>query len=354
MMGLSIKNIYKKYKNKPLLTGLTFDVENGETVCLLGASGSGKSTILRIIAGLEEPDSGSILWNDEDLRDVPTFKRRFGFMFQDYALFPHMTVAENVAFGLNLTQSPPEEIQTLVEETLKRYEMQGYGSRRVDGLSGGEQQRIALARTLAPSPRLLLLDEPLAALDRSLRAHLLQEIRDVLHKSGTPAIYVTHDQEEAFAIADRLLILQSGCIKQSGSPEEVYRNPVSLEVAKFFGLNNIIRGILSDNGSKKFVRTDPGDFSVLDEVVKDRNIKIGTPVSLIMRKARLADAQNSKDKGNIISTRVEDCTFGETGYRAVVKVMDITLEFMLERNVPIGGMIQLIIDPMDINVLQED
>ena len=242
MNGLTISKIYKMYDNKPLLSGLDLNVLPDETVCLLGASGSGKSTLLRIIAGLEKPESGSVSWNDEDLSDVPAYKRKFGFMFQDYALFPHLSVEQNIAFGMNTKELTKKEIRSEISDTLNRFNLPGYEHRRVQELSGGEQQRVALARTLASRPRLLLLDEPLAALDRNLRKQLLQEIRDVLHEYGTPAIYVTHDQEEAFAIGDRISILEGGEFLQTGTPEDVYNYPSSLQVANFLGLTNQLSG----------------------------------------------------------------------------------------------------------------
>ena len=204
---LEVQNLTKDYENKPLLKGVSFEVAKGELVCLLGSSGSGKSTILRIIAGLEEPESGAVLWQGQNLRDVPTHKRGFGLMFQDYALFPHKSVAQNIAFGLQMQNLSEEEISRRVKEALESIRMQSFADRPITELSGGEQQRVALARALAPSPKLLMLDEPLGALDHSLRTQLIQELRAILHQSHIPVIYVTHDREEAFGLADRLVIL---------------------------------------------------------------------------------------------------------------------------------------------------
>lgn len=353
MTGLSVREVYKQYQNKPLLTGVNLDVSIGETICLLGASGSGKSTLLRIIAGLEQPEAGTILWNDEDLVDVPTHKRKFGFMFQDYALFPHMSVAGNIAFGLNLLGLEKEQVNSMVSDTLKRFNLVGYETRRVNDLSGGEQQRIALARTLAPNPRLLLLDEPLAALDRSLRAQLLQEIRRVLHETGTPAIYVTHDQEEAFAIADRLLILEAGNFLQNGTPEFVYQNPASIAVAKFFGLTNLIEGKLRIVDSQPEVQTDIGDF-ILDQktlgmIDQDKDDR----VTLIFRKASTKSIHNTNEIINSFVAVVEDTIFKEEGFRTSVRSKNHRMEFLLDQRYAAGEMIQLRIDPLDISILQE-
>jgi spermidine/putrescine transport system ATP-binding protein len=207
---LELKGISKTYEDKPLLEDISFTVGRGETVCLLGASGSGKSTILRIIAGLENPERGQVLFNNIDLAQTPPHLRDFGLVFQDYGLFPHLDVFENVAFGLKMRNAAAGEIELRVAELLEQVNLQGFETRKVTDLSGGEQQRVALARALAPNPRLLMFDEPLGALDRSLKEDLLNELRSILHGTEIPAIYVTHDQEEAFAIADRILILHDG------------------------------------------------------------------------------------------------------------------------------------------------
>ena len=241
---LEVQNLTKDYENKPLLKGVTFEVAKGELVCLLGSSGSGKSTILRIIAGLEEPESGAVLWQGQDLREVPTHKRGFGLMFQDYALFPHKTVAQNIAFGLQLQGLKEEEISERVQAGLESIRMQSFADRPITELSGGEQQRVALARALAPAPNLLMLDEPLGALDHTLRTQLIQELRAILHQSQIPVIYVTHDREEAFGLADRLVILHDGVILQQGTPQELFEQPATPWVAEFLGLGNLVQGVV--------------------------------------------------------------------------------------------------------------
>jgi spermidine/putrescine transport system ATP-binding protein len=239
---LNIQNIAKTYEGKPLLREVSFEVSEDETVCLLGPSGSGKSTLLRIIAGLEEAEGGQVLWKGQDLTQVPAHQRKFGLMFQDYALFPHRNVAENIAFGLRMQNRAKSAIQARVQDALQTINMADFAERKVTDLSGGEQQRVALARALAPEPRLLMLDEPLGALDRTLREQLSRELRRILRDTKVPAIYVTHDQEEAFAIADRLLLLHNGVILQSGQPHEFFHHPRDVWVAKFFGLGNLIEG----------------------------------------------------------------------------------------------------------------
>jgi len=242
MPFLTLHHIHKRFDNAPVLCDVSLEVTRGEIVCLLGPSGCGKTTLLRIIAGLEQPDRGQILLEGEDITRTPSHKRDFGLMFQDYVLFPHMTVGENIAFGLKMHGWPEEAIEARVEELLTLVALPGFARRRVFELSGGQQQRVALARSLAPSPRLLMLDEPLGALDRILRDQLLIELRDILKRLGQTAIYVTHDQIEAFAVADRVVLMREGRIEQSGSPEQIYQRPVSPFAASFLGMRNILTG----------------------------------------------------------------------------------------------------------------
>ena len=263
---LELRNLVKAYEGKPLLRDITFNVAEGETVCLLGASGSGKSTILKMIAGLDFPESGHILFNGIDLAQTPPHLRDFGLVFQDYGLFPHLNVFDNVAFGLKIRNLPTDEIQLRVAALLEQVNLTGLEKRKVTDLSGGEQQRIALARALAPQPRLLMFDEPLGALDRALKEDLLNELRMILHKTKIPAIYVTHDQEEAFAIADRILVLHEGIIIRDGTPDELWKDPQSAVVAKFLGVGNVIEGevkkMMNDEGGRMNVQTAFGTFAV--------------------------------------------------------------------------------------------
>lgn len=261
---LTLTSITKTYDSKPLLQNITFTVAEGETICLLGASGSGKSTLLRMIAGLESPDTGFISFGGLDLASTPPHLRDFGLVFQDYALFPHLNVNDNVAFGLKMRRMGQDEIAERVANSLELVNLKGFGGRSVTDLSGGEQQRVALARALAIRPRLLMFDEPLGALDRTLREGLLNELRTILRKTKVPAIYVTHDQEEAFAIADSVLILHEGRIIREGTPADVWANPKSAYVAKFLGLGNVIEG--KERGKRKDgkweVESAVGDFVV--------------------------------------------------------------------------------------------
>ena len=256
-MLLEVSHVSKSYPGLPVLQEASFSVGPGEIVCLLGPSGCGKTTLLRIIAGLEAPDTGQVIFDGRDLADTPVHQRNFGFMFQDYALFPHKDVFANVAFGPRMQRLTPTEIAARCGEGLALVGLSGYDSRRVIELSGGEQQRVALARSLAARPRLLLLDEPLGALDRALREQLMNDLRAILKRLGLTAVYVTHDQEEAFAIADRVLIMRArpesgegGWIEQDGVPDHVYRYPATSYVARFLGFRNLLAGVVSAVGDR--------------------------------------------------------------------------------------------------------
>jgi spermidine/putrescine transport system ATP-binding protein len=290
---LEVQDVVKSYENKTLLNGVSFTVSKGETVCLLGASGSGKSTLLRIIAGLESPESGHILFNNIDLVSTPPHLRDFGLVFQDYALFPHLNVFDNIAFGLKMQNISHAKIKERVTEMLDLVNLQGFELRKVNDLSGGEQQRVALARAIAPSPRLLMFDEPLGALDRTLKDDLLHELRRILHKTKIPAIYVTHDQEEAFTIADRILILHDGKIIRDGKPNEIWDSPKSAQVARMLGIGNVIDGVIV---SANKVKTEIG---ILNLNCKHRHVK-GEAVSLLLKQSEDEDE---------IKLKVEDVFF---------------------------------------------
>jgi ABC-type Fe3+/spermidine/putrescine transport system ATPase subunit len=211
---LTVSQVAKSYGDTRAVVNVRFEVGSGEIVAVLGPSGCGKSTLLELIAGLEPLDRGEILWDGESLNHVPPHQRNFGLMFQDFALFPHRNVFDNVAFGMQMAHVSQEEIQNRVHEVLNLVGLPDFGGRDVNTLSGGEQQRIALARSLAPRPRLLMLDEPLGSLDRNLRERLVRDLRQILREQHLTAIYVTHDQEEAFAIADRVVVMNAGKVEQ--------------------------------------------------------------------------------------------------------------------------------------------
>ena len=238
---LRIENVTKAYTPAmPVVKNVTLAVQEGEIVCLLGPSGCGKTTLLRMVAGLEQPDQGLITLSGQDLNSVPVHQRNFGLMFQEFALFPHRTVAENVAFGLRMAHQSHAQIRARVQEVLALVNLEGYDTRSIFALSGGERQRVALARSLAPNPRLLMLDEPLGSLDRALREELMVGLRLILKAVGVTALYVTHDQQEAFAVADRLVVMRRGEIEQIGTAQAIYHTPANRFVARFLGFQNLL------------------------------------------------------------------------------------------------------------------
>ncbi len=247
MTILNVKNLSSSYEGQPLLKEITFSLKKGEILCLLGPSGAGKTTLLRLLAGLEKEDGGIVTFGNLNIQTIPSHKRNFGMMFQEYALFPHKNVFENVSFGLEMKKSPLKARQEKVAEMLETVGLKGFAHRTIDELSGGERQRVALARSLAPEPQLLLLDEPLGSLDRTLRDRLSVEIRSILKALEVTALFVTHDQSEAFSVADKVAILYEGKLEQFDSPENIYRTPANTTVASFLGFKNIICGKM-DNG----------------------------------------------------------------------------------------------------------
>jgi thiamine transport system ATP-binding protein len=231
---LSVRDVTKRFGGKVAVDGASLDVAD-ETVAILGPSGCGKSTLLRVIAGLERPEQGGVRWDGVDITDTPVHLRDFGLMFQTFALFPHRTVGQNVAFGLEMRAIDDTERRRRVAEALTWVGMDGFADRRIDGLSGGEKQRVALARTLAPRPRLVMLDEPLGSLDRLIKDRLISDIADLLEETGTPAIYVTHDHDEARFIADRVALMRDGRIVQMGPWDELRNDPADEWVQRFLG-----------------------------------------------------------------------------------------------------------------------
>lgn len=311
---LELRDIGKSYEGNPLLENVSLHIGEGETVCLLGPSGSGKSTLLRIAAGLEPPDRGEVFWNGEPITRMPAHLRGFGLMFQDYALFPHLDVGENVAFGLRMKKLPRDRIHHEVREALARVNLAHYEHRRVAELSGGEQQRVALARALAPRPGLLMLDEPLGALDRALREELIEEIRRVLKSMRTPSLYVTHDQEEAFAVAARVAILHGGRIVQMGSPEELVARPASVWVAKFLGLGNILPGRVR-SGRTLWIETSLGEFPADGP---ERLPAVGTEGWILLRPGGGAFTRRTTGAQKGIRGVVRESIRREEGYRILL------------------------------------
>jgi ABC-type Fe3+/spermidine/putrescine transport system ATPase subunit len=252
---LELRNVSKRFGEAVAVDDISFSVAKGGILALLGPSGCGKTTTLRLIAGFETPDSGELLIEGQDISGKRPYERNVGLLFQDYALFPHMTVAENIAYGLRFRGFNSRDAKARTEEMLNLVKLSGYASRRPSQLSGGEQQRIALARALAINPKLVLLDEPLSALDAKLRQELRTEIKDILTRVGATTIIVTHDQEEAFGIAERVIVMNRGVIAQEGSPAEIYLSPNNRFVAEFIGRSNLLKGQISriDSNCARFI-----------------------------------------------------------------------------------------------------
>jgi len=292
---------------------VSLEVARGEVLSLLGPSGCGKTTLLRMVAGLEQPDKGQILLEGADLAGVPVHRRGFGLMFQEFALFPDKSVAQNVAFGLRMAGWERTAIQRRVGEMLALVGLQGYDERTIFALSGGERQRVALARSLAPSPRLLMLDEPLGSLDRVLREGLLEELRRILKRVGITALYVTHDQQEALAVSDRVAVLRAGQLLQVGTPPELHARPADAFVARFLGLTNLLPAMV-EAAAPQMARTSLGPLPLADPSTA------GDWMLLIRPSALLSAAQAAQRGLPTFSGRVTEASFRGTFVRTEIEV----------------------------------
>jgi ABC-type Fe3+/spermidine/putrescine transport system ATPase subunit len=296
---LCLERLQKRFGNLEITRDFSLSIEKSEIVALLGPSGSGKTTVLRLIAGFEEPDSGRILVEGQDVTAVPPERRRFGMVFQHYALFPHLTVGENVAFGLEAQGVARSEVGPRVAETLAIVDLSGFESRRVTQLSGGQQQRVALARALAPSPRVLLLDEPLSNLDPTLRDRTRRELKRLIRRVGITTVLVTHEQEEAFELGDRVAVMNRGRLDQVGSPEELYDRPATRFVATFVGRSNVLDGTWEEGA----VRLPEGVRWPAEGI---DGPSPGEPVELVLRPEALALDPHASDgaiAGEVIERR---------------------------------------------------
>ncbi|HMO57249.1 MAG TPA: ABC transporter ATP-binding protein [Roseiflexaceae bacterium] len=348
---LSIIDLQKAYGTTIALAGVSLDVAPRAIVAILGPSGCGKSTLLRLIAGLEAQDGGSISYNGRRLDGMAAHQRGFGLMFQEYALFPHLDVAANIAFGLRMQHVPPADIAARVDAMLALVGLNGYGRRRIDALSGGERQRVALARSLAPQPQLIMLDEPLAALDRTLRERLVDELGAILRQVGVSGIYVTHDQAEAFAIADELVLMQAGRIEQRGTPAELYRRPATRFVARFLGLANQIEGqALGTTAGLLQAATPLGTLLA----ATSHPIPHGTPLTLVIRPEAATMLPPDAQQPNTVMCSVEQSRFLGSRVRLGVRHaggMRLTFDIDTQMLPTSGSNVLLYLHPEAISVI---
>lgn len=337
MEGLEILDIHKSFGEIQVLHGISFHQEKGEVLALLGPSGSGKTTLLEIIAGLVDPDQGDCTWDGISLLGILPHERGFGLMFQEYALFPHKNVFENVAFGLKMAGENQDWVNKRVRDVLKLVGLPGFETRDISTLSGGEQQRVALGRSLAPEPRMVMLDEPLGALDRTIRDRLIGELRDILRKAAQTALYVTHDQEEAFTIADKVVILGNGQIAQIGTPQEIYLHPISPYVAKFLGMTNLLEGVALPAEEGATLTTDLGSWIV--------NQDFEGKGQVLLRPDRVVLGEIKQPGFSVISGRLQNKTFSGQIYQIQVDIGKYQFRFDIsdfDKDLPqLGDTIQL-------------
>lgn len=308
---LSLKNLSKKFDKTAAVADVSLDVDRGEFFGLLGPSGCGKTTTLRMIAGLENPDSGSIEFDGQQITTQPAERRGFGMVFQNYALFPHLNVLENVAFGLRARHKTKPEIIERVKSALELVQLPGYEKRRVDELSGGQQQRVAIARAIAIEPALLLFDEPLSNLDVTLREETRGELRELVTRLGLTAVYVTHDQEEAFALCDRISVMEGGRILQTGRPRDLYEHPAQLSVGKFLGRNNLIRVM-----RLSALKSEVGEFKTLEgghiirvPVDEKSLVPLNQPCILAIRPEHVVITRANDNSENALPATVREINF---------------------------------------------
>lgn len=354
---LSLQNISRNFGSTRAVDGVSLEVERGEFFGLLGPSGCGKTTTLRMIAGLEKPDSGSIHFEGKEITNLPPERRGFGMVFQNYALFPHLNVFENVAFGLRARHAAKEQMNERVRSALELVQLPGYEKRAIDELSGGQQQRVAIARAIAIEPALLLFDEPLSNLDVSLREETRGELRELVTRLGLTAVYVTHDQEEAFALCDRISVMVGGKLMQTGKPRELYEQPGDIAVARFLGRNNLIRAVRLSSS-----KTSDGEFKTLDgdhtlhvPVTKDELAPMNKPVVLAIRPEHVRLSANNESAENLLRGTVREIVFAGATSTIRVDANGLLLEALVVQpdGLKVGNECAVILRPDKLRLLRQ-
>lgn len=342
---LSLKNVSKTLGDKTILDDISLDIRKGEFVTLLGPSGCGKTTTLRILAGFLSPDSGSVMLEGKDIASLPPYKRPFNTVFQRYALFPHLDVYDNIAFGLKLQKTPVDEIDKKVRKVLKMVSMTDYEDRDVESLSGGQQQRVAIARALVNQPQILLLDEPLAALDLKMRKDMQIELKEMHRKLGITFIYVTHDQEEALTLSDTIVVMNEGKIQQIGTPTDIYNEPQNSFVADFIGESNILNGRMICDRKVEFAGHE---FDCVDDGFGEN-----VDVDVVVRPEDIYIMNHTE--GAQFTANVKSCTFKGVHYEMFVDT-DTGYELMIQdyNAFEPGSEVGLIIRPNDIQVMRKE
>lgn len=342
---LSLKNVSKTLGDKTILDDISLDIRKGEFVTLLGPSGCGKTTTLRILAGFLSPDSGSVMLEGKDIASLPPYKRPFNTVFQRYALFPHLDVYDNIAFGLKLQKTPVDEIDKKVRKVLKMVSMTDYEDRDVESLSGGQQQRVAIARALVNQPQILLLDEPLAALDLKMRKDMQIELKEMHRKLGITFIYVTHDQEEALTLSDTIVVMNEGKIQQIGTPTDIYNEPQNSFVADFIGESNILNGRMICDRKVEFAGHE---FDCVDDGFGEN-----VDVDVVVRPEDIYIMNHTESAQ--FTANVKSCTFKGVHYEMFVDT-DTGYELMIQdyNAFEPGSEVGLIIRPNDIQVMRKE
>ena len=338
---IHLENISKEYDGATVLSDINLYILKNEFLTLLGPSGCGKTTTLRLIGGFEYPTTGRVIFEGKDITDVPPYKRRVNTVFQKYALFPHLNVRDNIAFGLKIKKMSRGEIDRRVDKMLSLVNLAGYGKRSVDSLSGGQQQRIAIARALVNEPDVLLLDEPLGALDLKLRKEMQLELKSMQQQLGITFIYVTHDQEEALTMSDTIVVMNSGRILQIGPPKTIYDEPKNAFVARFIGESNIIRGTM--------VHDELVSFSGVDFPCVDAGFGENVPVDVVIRPEDIVIV--GEDIGQLTGT-VTSVLFKGVHYEMMIDAGDFTWKVHSTTMQPAGSRVGLAIVPFNIHIMR--